>query len=86
MDQKKQKYIKLTLYISIATAIIGAVVVASLFSGPIAIGIFFGFILGFFAPWMIALILYSIYAMNPLEAYKDEVKELEKKAKSYKND
>ncbi|MBN2826250.1 MAG: hypothetical protein JXQ76_13045 [Campylobacterales bacterium] len=83
MDQKKQKYIKITLYISVITALIGAVAVASIFKGPAVIGAFFGFILGFFAPWMVALISYSIYAMsNPLEAFKDEVKKLEERSKS----
>lgn len=82
MDQKKEKMLKVTLYISIATAIISSIVVGSLFKGPVAIGAFFGLILGFFAPWMIALIVYSIYAMsNPLEAYQDEIKKLEENAK-----
>lgn len=83
MDQKKEKLFKKTLYLSIVTAIIGAVIVASLFSGPMVIGAFFGAILGFFSPWMLALITYSIYAMsNPLEAYKDEIKNLEEQTKT----
>jgi uncharacterized membrane protein len=78
VDQKKEKYIKQTLYISVATALLGAFLIGYFFTGPAVIGAFFGLILGFFTPWMVALIAYTIYAMsNPLEAYKEEIKKLE---------
>lgn len=40
----------------------------------------FGVILGFFLPWVVALISYSIYMMsNPAAAFKDEIARLHKK-------
>lgn len=79
MDKKSQKVIKIVLYISIITTLLGGVIGGMLFSGPIVIGIFFGVILGFFLPWVIALISYSIYMMsNPAAAFKDEVERLKK--------
>lgn len=47
MDKKTQKAVKIVLYISIVTAIAGAVVASMLFKGPVLIGAFFGVILGF---------------------------------------
>lgn len=79
MDQKSQKALKIVLYTSFATAIISAVMGSILFSGPKFIGVFFGIILGFFLPWVIALIGYSIYMMsNPVAAFKDEIDKLNK--------
>ena len=80
VDTKTQKATKIVLYISIATALITSIAGAMLFQGPIAIGIFFGLILGFFFPWVIALIAYSIYMMsNPLAGFKDEIDKLNKR-------
>lgn len=82
MDKKVQKAVKAVLYISSITAIAGAVITGILFKGPVFIGLFFGMILGFFLPWIIALISYSIYMMsNPAAAFKDEINHLNKKQK-----
>ena len=79
MDQKGEKALRIVLYISIATAFIFAVVAGLLFKGLAIIGIFFGIILGFFLPWVVALIGYSIYMMsNPVAAFKDEIEKLDK--------
>jgi len=81
LEQKKQKYMKITLLTSIAMALVGATMGAWLFKAFVAIGVFFGLILGFFTPWMVALIGYSLYAMsNPLEAFKDDLKKLEERS------
>jgi len=82
MDEKTHKAVKVVFYISSATALAGAVVTGVLFKGPVLIGAFFGLILGFFLPWVIALISYSIYMMsNPAAAFKDELKHLNKPQK-----
>lgn len=71
---------KIVLYISIVTAIVGGTLSSILFKGPVAIGAFFGVILGFFLPWVVALISYSVYMMsNPAAAFKDEVDRLKKR-------
>ena len=80
MDKKSQKAIKIVLYISIATTIMGAVLATMFFKVPMAIAIFFGAILGFFAPWVVALLGYTFYSMsNPTLAFKDEIDNLKKK-------
>ena len=80
MDNIDKKYIKIVLYISLATTILGAVLATMFFEIPMAISIFFGAILGFFAPWVVALLGYTFYAMsNPTLAFKDEVDKLQKK-------
>jgi len=80
LDQKSQKALKIVLYISIVTAIAGGVAASVLFKGPVVIGAFFGVILGFFLPWVVALISYSIYMMsNPAAAFKDEIDRLNKR-------
>ncbi len=80
MDKKSQKALKIVLYISIVTAIIGGVTASILFKGPVAIGAFFGILLGFFLPWVVALMSYTIYAMsNPAAAFKDEIDRLNKR-------
>ena len=80
MDNKTQKAFKIVLYMSLAMSIAGAVITGMLFKGPLAIGLFFGLILGFFLPWIIALISYSIYMMsNPAAAFKDEINHLNKR-------
>jgi len=82
MDKRTHKALKAVLYISSATALTGAVVAAVLFNGPTFIGAFFGLILGFFFPWVLALISYSIYMMsNPAAAFKDEINHLNKQQK-----
>ncbi len=80
MDKKSQKALKIVLYISIITAIVGGVATSILFKGPVIIGAFFGVILGFFLPWAVALMSYTIYAMsNPAAAFKDEIDKLNKR-------
>ena len=79
MDNIDKKYIKIVLYISLVTTIIGAVLATMFFKIPMAISIFFGAILGFFAPWVVALLGYTFYAMsNPTLAFKDEIKKTKK--------
>ncbi len=80
MDKKTQKATKIVFYISLITAIVGAVVASMLFNGPMVIGVFFGMILGFFLPWVTALMGYTIYMLsNPAAAFKDEIDKLNKK-------
>jgi hypothetical protein len=80
LDRKTQKTVKIVLYISLLTALTGGIVTSMLFKGPMVIGAFFGMILGFFLPWVVALISYSIYMMsNPAAAFKDEIDRLHKK-------
>ena len=80
MDNIDKKYIKIVLYISIATMIIGATLASISFDIPMAIAIFFGGILGFFAPWVVALLGYTFYSMsNPTLAFKDEIAKQKKK-------
>ena len=80
MDKKSQKALKIVLYVSIVTAIVGGVATSMLFKGPAVIGAFFGMILGFFLPWAVALMSYAIYAMsNPAVAFKDEIDKLNKR-------
>ena len=75
MDNIDKKHIKLVLYISLLSTILGAVLATQFFTVPLGIAIFFGGILGFFAPWVVALLGYSFYAMsNPTFAFKDEIK------------
>ncbi len=64
IDGKNQKTIKIVLYLSIFLAIVGGTVAGILFKGPAIIGIFFGAILGFFAPWVIALLGYTFIALS----------------------
>ncbi len=80
MDEKGQKVLKIILYISIMTAVIGGIATSILFKGPAFIGAFFGVILGFFLPWAVALMSYTVYAMsNPAVAFKDEIDKLNKR-------
>ena len=80
MDNIDKKYIKIVLYVSLATTIMGAILATMFFSIPMAISIFFGAILGFFAPWVVALLGYTFYSMsNPTLAFKDEIDNLKKK-------
>ena len=80
MENIDKKHIKIVLYISLVTTIMGAVLATIFFKIPMAISIFFGAILGFFAPWVVALLGYTFYAMsNPTLAFKDEVNKLEKR-------
>jgi len=80
MDNIDKKHIKIVLYISLATTIMGAVLATMLFKIPMAISIFFGAILGFFAPWVVALLGYTFYSMsNPALAFKDEIEKQKKK-------
>jgi len=80
MDNIDKKHIKIVLYISLATTIMGAVLATMLFKIPMAISIFFGAILGFFSPWVVALLGYTFYAMsNPALAFKDEIEKQKKK-------
>jgi len=80
LDKKSQKALKIVLYISIVTAIAGGVTAGMLFKGPAVIGAFFGVILGFFLPWVVALLGYTFYSMsNPAAAFKDEIDKLNKK-------
>jgi hypothetical protein len=80
MDNIDKKHIKLVLYISLATTIMGAILATMLFTIPMVISIFFGAILGFFAPWVVALLGYTFYAMsNPTLAFKDEIAKQKKK-------
>jgi len=79
MDKKSQKALKIVLYVSLVTAIAGGVVTSMLFKGPTVIGAFFGVILGFFLPWVVALLGYTFYSMsNPAVAFKDEIDKLNK--------
>lgn len=79
MENIDKKYIKIVLYISLITTITGAILATIFFKIPMAISIFFGAILGFFAPWVIALLGYTFYAMsNPTLAFKDEIKKTKK--------
>jgi hypothetical protein len=64
MDNIDKKHIKLVLYISLATTIMGAILATMLFTIPMVISIFFGAILGFFAAWVVALLGYTFYAMS----------------------
>ena len=80
MDKKSQKALKIVLYVSIVTSIVGGVATSILFKGPVVIGTFFGVILGFFLPWAVALMSYAIYAMsNPAVSFKDEIDKLNKR-------
>lgn len=80
MDNINKKHIKIVLYISLATTIIGAVLATMFFTIPMAISIFFGAVLGFFAPWVVALLGYTFYSMsNPTMAFRDEIDKLNKK-------
>ncbi|HIM94337.1 MAG TPA: hypothetical protein EYM49_04780 [Campylobacterales bacterium] len=79
MENIDKKYIKIVLYISLITTITGAILATIFFKIPMAISIFFGAILGFFAPWVVALLGYTFYAMsNPTLAFKDEIKKTKK--------
>lgn len=74
MENISKKSIKIVLYISIFSMILGAVFATNYFTVPLAISIFFGAILGFFTPWVVALLGYTFYAMsNPTLAFKDEI-------------
>ena len=80
MENIDKKHIKIVVYISLVTTIMGAVLATIFFKIPMAISIFFGAILGFFFPWVVALLGYTFYAMsNPTLAFKDEVDKLEKR-------
>lgn len=80
MDKKSQKSAKIVLQISILTGVAGAITGTILFKGPLVIGLFFGIILGFFLPWVVALISYAIYMIsNPVAAFKDEIENLNKR-------
>jgi len=79
MDKISKKMIKTVLFISLVSMVLGAVLASSLLTIPMAISIFFGAILGFFTPWVVALLAYSVYAMsNPTIAFKDEIKKPKK--------
>ncbi len=79
MDKKAEKALRIVLYVSMITAFTSAVVVGLLFKGLAIIGVFFGIILGFFLPWVVALIGYSIHIMSSsVAAFKDELEKLNK--------
>jgi len=80
LDKKIQRATKMVFYISIFTAIASGVVASMLFKGPMVIGAFFGVILGFFLPWVTALVGYTIYMLsNPAAAFKDEIDKLNRR-------
>lgn len=79
MENISPKAIKIVLYVSLITSILGSILATIFFPVPMPIAIFFGAILGFFAPWVVALLVYTFYAMsNPTLAFKDEVENLKK--------
>jgi uncharacterized membrane protein len=79
MDSLSSRIIRIVLYISLLSTIVGAMLATQLFTIPMPIAIFFGGILGFFIPWVVALLLYSIYAMsNPTIAFKNQLKKEKK--------
>ncbi len=80
MDNISPKAIKIVLYVSIAFAIVGGSTASMLLEIPIGISIFFGMILGFFLPWVVALLGYTFYALSdPRVAFGDEIDKMEKK-------
>ena len=79
MENISPKAIKIVLLISLVTTILGALLATYFFTVPMPIAIFFGAILGFFAPWVVALLAYTFVAMsNPMLAFKFKVDELKK--------
>ena len=80
MEEKRSKYIKMVLYVSAVTTLAGALIAALFFKGPVAIALFFGAVLGFFAPWVIFMLLYTFIALStPTLGFGDEIKKQEKK-------
>lgn len=74
MDNINPKAIKIVLYVSVVFAVLGAVIASLFLNVPLAIGIFFGLILGFFLPWVVALLGYTFYALSdPRIAFGDQI-------------
>jgi len=74
LDKKSQKALKIVLYVSIVTAMAGGVAAGMLFKGPVVIGVFFGVILGFFLPWVVALLSYRNIGSGLLSSPDPKVK------------
>jgi len=73
-DKRKSKAVRIVLILSLFTAVGGAFLGVKLFEGPAFVGIFFGVILGFFAPWVLALLLYTFVALStPTLGFGDEI-------------
>jgi thiol:disulfide interchange protein len=77
MDEKRRsRFIKAVFVVSIVTALLGGLVGAAMFEGPAFVGIFFGVILGFFTPWVIALLGYTFVALStPTLGFEDRLKQ-----------
>jgi len=63
-EELKKRAVKIVFYTSIVLAFAAAIAGGLLFNGPAPIGVFFGAILGFFAPWVVALLAYTFIALS----------------------
>ena len=81
MDEKRRaRLVKAVFVVSIVTALLGGLAGARLFEGPAFVGLFFGVILGFFAPWVFALLGYTFVALStPTLGFEEKIRKEEEK-------